>query len=523
MIQCNEINQKANELLVKFKQCLPLSINDRVDLLNLIIAINNCSGGEGIAQDNINKIFELSLEDINATSFNDDIPLLLSLYINEENIIISETEIAYFEISDEENKEIYIVKGFGKGLLEITPQDLLKIEDLGPKVYINDDLISNSHTWSSSYISQLLNIDRFLTRGNITTIDTEVFLSTGYKWIISQFEYENTVPWSYDIPTTSPGMLRRDIIVADTNNSFYVVEGDESSTNPIAPQTPPNTLLVTIIPVYDGGIGDPIEPEDPTDNLFQQDIPVSLTNGKTLGKYLNGETIPAIGKTAEEVIRDIAFEYLLPSFTSFGITQTTPIEVGTVISGNKNFTFAFQYPENIENNSISIIDVTNSNTVIGSGLSKTSPVTANIGNISKTAVATHQWRASAVNTQSNTIQSALATVTWNFRYFRGAVSAIPADGAALRTTMLSNSIISNGNTFSFTTGTTLKDFVIAIPNHKTLVEAKNMGTNENLPFVLSDTITTVPDAGGTPRAYKVYTLSNAVPFSSNYNINITLS
>lgn len=259
------------------------------------------------------------------------------------------------------------------------------------------------------------------------------------------------------------------------------------------------------------------------DFIFTEDIPVVLSGTKTLGRYGNGQTIPAIGKNPQEVLQDIALEYLTPSFTSFGITQTTPIEVGTVISGNKNFTFAFQYPENIEDDSISIIDVTNSNTVIGSGLSKTSPVSANIGSISKTAVASHQWRASAIDTQTNTIQSTLTTVTWQFRYFRGAVATIPTDGESLRTAMLSDSIISNANTFSFTTGTTLKDFVIAIPNHKTLVEAKNAGTNENLPFVLSGTITTVPDAGGTPRAYKVYTLSNAVPFSTNYNINVTLS
>jgi len=48
-------------------------------------------------------------------------------------------------------------------------------------------------------------------------------------------------------------------------------------------------------------------------NMFTQDIVVSLTNGKTLGKYENGETIPAIGKTIQEVLLDIAFENIAPT------------------------------------------------------------------------------------------------------------------------------------------------------------------------------------------------------------------
>ena len=54
-------------------------------------------------------------------------------------------------------------------------------------------------------------------------------------------------------------------------------------------------------------------------NTLTTDITVVLSNGKTLGKYVTGDIIPAVGKTLEAVLRDIAREYVLPAFTSFSV------------------------------------------------------------------------------------------------------------------------------------------------------------------------------------------------------------
>ena len=43
-----------------------------------------------------------------------------------------------------------------------------------------------------------------------------------------------------------------------------------------------------------GGGTNPVSP------LFSADIPVVLAGGKNFGKYTNGDTIPAAGKTAEQ-------------------------------------------------------------------------------------------------------------------------------------------------------------------------------------------------------------------------------
>jgi hypothetical protein len=71
---------------------------------------------------------------------------------------------------------------------------------------------------------------------------------------------------------------------------------------------------------------------------FSSDIVVSLSGGKTLGKYTNGQTIPSNGLTAEQVMRLIAIEYILPVFTSFSISgQATTVEVGATLSTPATF------------------------------------------------------------------------------------------------------------------------------------------------------------------------------------------
>lgn len=72
------------------------------------------------------------------------------------------------------------------------------------------------------------------------------------------------------------------------------------------------------------------------DGIFTADIPVSLSGGKTAGKYTNGQIIPATGKTVEEVFNDIFQETLFPTLTnpslgSATINVPTTQEVGTTI------------------------------------------------------------------------------------------------------------------------------------------------------------------------------------------------
>lgn len=125
------------------------------------------------------------------------------------------------------------------------------------------------------------------------------------------------------------------------------------------------------------------------------------------------------GLTYDVLFQNIYAPYVLPAFTSFGITQTTPIEVGTTITGLKSFNWVISTASNLQANSISVIDVTNGNTVLQSGISNTSPQNVNIGSVQKVVSSSNQWRATAINTQTNVLTSLVATVNWYWKLYYG--------------------------------------------------------------------------------------------------------
>jgi len=131
-----------------------------------------------------------------------------------------------------------------------------------------------------------------------------------------------------------------------------------------------------------------------------------------------------LGYTYDELFQNIYAPYVAPAFTSFGITQTTPIEVGTTITGLKSFSWVISTASNLQPNSVSVIDVTNGNTVLQSGISNTSPQNVNIGSVQKIVSSSNQWRATAINTKSNVLTSLVATVNWWWKLYYG-VNANP--------------------------------------------------------------------------------------------------
>ena len=71
------------------------------------------------------------------------------------------------------------------------------------------------------------------------------------------------------------------------------------------------------------------------ESTFQNDIVVSLSGGKTFGRYASGDTIPATGKTAAEVLQLATVEPIDPTVS---LTSSTTIQFNqTSISNVINF------------------------------------------------------------------------------------------------------------------------------------------------------------------------------------------
>jgi hypothetical protein len=103
--------------------------------------------------------------------------------------------------------------------------------------------------------------DKFTSVGTISLVGNTATISTGFAWMINAGNYANIAAYSNSIPFSSTGKQRFVLFVANVFNTFQMISGPESVSNPIAPPIPNNTLQVTLLLVTDGEISEPILPD----------------------------------------------------------------------------------------------------------------------------------------------------------------------------------------------------------------------------------------------------------------------
>jgi hypothetical protein len=282
--------------------------------------------------------------------------------------------------------------------------------------------------------------------------------------------------------------------------------------------------------------------------VFAQDIPVSLADGKTLGRYETGEVVPAAGKTAEEVIRMLAIESVYPKYTipAIAISQSasTVGEVGEVVINTLTATF-------IQNDAgaLSYLSVLVDGAEVGGGADGT---TYYKNHTMVRALVSKQIRAMVNYTAGlrklvlpqNSIDDrqplvrninapqaasdgftsgALGFVGYKRLYF-GAAATMPLTRAAALA--LGGSQLTNaGNNFTLNTGSEHRTFYIIIPADKTLVsvvDADAMGVEISQYYTPQSNVY-LADAGGNAVNCKVYAMTNAVAYPVNHRHNATIN
>jgi hypothetical protein len=378
--------------------------------------------------------------------------------------------------------------------------------------------------------------------------------------------------------------------------------------------------------------------------VFPNDLTVSLTGGKTFGRYASGDTIPATGKTPAEVILLALAEPINPTVSlvgtnpitsAFNLTSLTGSITGSYTintvgasvstaalqwrsgsSGTWNvlststtnplkydhkldvpsyFTTNLNYqyiivdtagaistgsltitPQSYSAPSISLtVSETTSGGITGETNSKrekgnvnstiTGTITRNRSNVPMTSYSvqyqvngsggwtdvpglsgvTISGNPSSVSIPSTvhndvslksstslvyrvqvvdgyqTTTSSSTTVSFLNVIFYAPAAAGPTDSAGVRA--LTNKVFTDSsNPFNLNTGTTYKDFTVAMPATLSItnvidLDALNADITSN--YVLSTF--NVDDSGGTAVSYHVYTLSNAVPYGSSHRHQIT--
>lgn len=279
------------------------------------------------------------------------------------------------------------------------------------------------------------------------------------------------------------------------------------------------------IPIIQGGLNKKadatlFESPEPT---FPSDVTFTLSDGKSFGKYTNGDTAPWTGLTVIEAIQDAAVEYIFPEFTSFSVSgQSATVEVGTTLSGSKTFTWSITLNSGVVS-TIDLYDNTASATLLAGTTNDGSQSQAITTIQLNSNAATQSWKGIGNNTSpSGTFNSSNFVVTSRFYRFYGPSSTSVTNSATVRA--LSSSAFHTGaTTFVLNTGSALTKFIVALPPGVTIssvIDIDALSANITSQYVLTGTIN-VLDAGGTNRSYNIYEMSIGVPYSSSHQHSIT--
>lgn len=374
---------------------------------------------------------------------------------------------------------------------------------------------------------------------------------------------------------------------------------------------------------------------------FTGDLIVSISSGKTFGKYLNGDTIPASGKTSNQVIEMAIRENLsvttsLTSLSTVGFNQTgisnvlnfsyqintlgaiassgllqfrrggvgswVNINSGTGTPGSythsltdsnyntSGFNYRYIVYDSAGASGSSSLTITPSAysspsaSLSIAGIDLVSPesnskrekghvnstIGGNIGrNSANVNLVSYQWQyqlnnagswidigspvsigpgsASITSTGhsdpslvaadylsyrvkiiddyqaylSSQVYSSSSTVNFLNLIFYGPTSSAPATSSAVRN--LPSRIFTDGsNPFTLNTATTEKIFSAAMPSTLSISEVLDLDAlNANITANYANSTISVADYTGTSSTYNVYTMTNAIPYTSNHRHQIT--
>jgi len=221
-----------------------------------------------------------------------------------------------------------------------------------------------------------------------------------------------------------------------------------------------------------------------TELVTKQYVDEAVVSGVTGGTVYNLASpstvevggIPAttalLGFNSNELLEKILVKYLLPTFSSFDSEMSSSVEVGTVVSGSKEFNWGFTNSGNITASSMCIIDVTSGNTLIATNVTTTSPVSADIGTKTFTTCGqTQSWKGCAVNTCTNSFGSSNATVSSLLPYFWGVCTCPGAAGEGRPATLTpveitggSKVLAGSAGSFAITFSSTANEYLwFAVP------------------------------------------------------------
>jgi hypothetical protein len=280
---------------------------------------------------------------------------------------------------------------------------------------------------------------------------------------------------------------------------------------------------------------------------FDYDIPASLSNGATWGKYKDGDLVPAKGKTARQLTIMALIDDKQPTYSpaAINVSQSAPSdgEVGEQVTNTITANFA----SNDAGNLVALRVLLNGALLGSSG--STTPHSETItrrrilGALSFQASAdylagplknvqpagTPDTRApqsdgnpNAPQGARNDFRSGVVNFNGYFRFFFGPTPNVPTTSDAVRS-LGSQPLTNAGNVFLLNTGSTEKVFTFAVPQGWEIANVIDLNASSaDLTGQYVPATGSVKDAAGNPNPYVIYSMTPDVPYNSNHQHQVTL-
>lgn len=229
-----------------------------------------------------------------------------------------------------------LVSGYGSNFF-VTPTDL---SNTGSALLTNISdtgaLLSNNIAATGALLSTDINLTGSILQnqinnlsGTVSNLNSTVRL-TGDQTIsgIKNFVSRPTVNGTGILTFADTGNFNITVTALLTGENILYTTGD---------QTIEGNKNFTSVPTVNGiplstGIS-----QEGSEYVFPSDLQVVLSSSKTFGKYQNGQTIPASGKTTSEVIRLAIAENINPTISPYSVSPSSILIGQTGISNTITF------------------------------------------------------------------------------------------------------------------------------------------------------------------------------------------
>jgi hypothetical protein len=169
---------------------------------------------------------------------------------------------------------------------------------------------------------------------------------------------------------------------------------------------------------------------------------------------------------------------------------------------------------------------TNVGTAVSIGPGTSSITSTNHNPVADNTASNIRYRVVVVDAYTTTTSS-ISTINFYYMIYYGPSASAPTNSTSVRA-LPSRGFINGSsplsNPFNLNTGTDHSIFTVALPNSSTITQVLDLDAlNANITANYINSVITVNDYGGNSSNYNVYTLTNAVPYSSSHRHQISRS